>query len=285
LRFSRIPARQPSERKPITAGRNLPAAAAVGLVLGGLVLLTLFTVKATFLAYVGLIVIIALWELHRALGARGIRFPLILVTAGGAAMYTLAYWYGARAALVALALSVIALMAWRLRGGAIGYVRDLSAGILALAYLPLMAVFLALILARTTGARQALIFIVLTICSDIGGYAAGILIGRHPMARTISPKKTWEGLAGSLAACLIAGGFLLPWLLHAHAWQGLVLGAAAAAAATVGDLVESMIKRDLQIKDMGNVLPGHGGILDRIDSLLVVAPVVWLLLAVFIPGH
>jgi phosphatidate cytidylyltransferase len=274
-----------SKRKPISAGRNLPAAAAVGVFLGGLVLVTLFTVKATFLAYVGLIVIVALWELSRALGTRGIRLPLVPVTLGGAAMYTLAYWYGAQAALVAMALSVIALMAWRLPGGAVGYLRDLTAGIFALAYLPLMAVFLALILARNTGARQALIFIVLTICSDIGGYAAGVLIGRHPLARSISPKKTWEGLAGSVVACLAAGGIVMTWLLHTHVWQGLVVGAAAAAAATLGDLVESIMKRDLQIKDMGSVLPGHGGILDRIDSLLVVAPVVWLLLTVFIPGR
>ena len=283
-RPGRIRAVRMSNRKPISAGRNLPAAAAVGCFLGALVLVTLFTVKVTFLAYVGIIVIIALWELSRALGTRGIRLPLVPVTVGGAAMYTLAYWYGAQPALAALALSVVALMAWRLPGGATGYLRDLTAGIFALAYLPLLAVFLALILARTSGARQALIFIVLAICSDIGGYAAGVLVGRHPLAKAISPKKTWEGLAGSVAACLAAGAILLPWLLSAHVWQGLVLGAAAAAAATLGDLAESMIKRDLQIKDMGHVLPGHGGILDRIDSMLIVAPVVWLLLTVFVPG-
>jgi phosphatidate cytidylyltransferase len=274
-----------SERKPITAGRNLPAAVAVGIVLGALVLLTLFTVKATFLAYVGVILIIALWELSRALGTRGIRLPLIPVTIGGAAMYTLAYWFGARAALAAMALSVVGLMAWRLAGGVVGYLRDLTAGIFALAYLPLMAVFMAMTLARNTGARQTLIFIVVTICSDIGGYATGVLIGRHQLARSISPKKTWEGLAGSVAACLAAGAILLPWLLHAHVWQGLVLGAAVAAAAILGDLAASMIKRDLQIKDWGSTLPGHGGILDRLDSLLVVAPVYWLLLTLFIPGR
>jgi len=284
-RRARIRAVRVSERKPISAGRNLPAAVAVGCFLGALVLVTLFTIKVTFLAYVGIVVIVALWELSRALGTRGILLPLVPVTIGGAAMYTLAYWSGAQAALVALALSVVVLMAWRLRGGAVGYLRDLTAGIFALAYLPLMASFLALILARNSGARQALIFIVLAICSDIGGYAAGVLIGRHPLAKAISPKKTWEGLAGSVAACLAAGAILLPWLLSAHVWQGLVLGAAAVAAATLGDLAESMIKRDLQIKDMGSVLPGHGGILDRIDSMLIAAPVVWLLLTVFVPGH
>ncbi len=125
----------------------------------------------------------------------------------------------------------------------------------------------------------------LTVCSDTGAYAAGVLFGRHPMAPAISPKKTWEGLAGSLVLCLTAGGLSLPLLLHAQVWPGLVLGAAAVAAATLGDLVESMIKRDLAIKDMGSVLPGHGGVLDRIDSLLLVAPVSWLLLGLFLPGH
>ena len=134
------------------------------------------------------------------------------------------------------------------------------------------------------GPRRVLTFIILTICSDIGGYFAGITLGRHLMAPAISPKKTWEGFAGSVVACLVAGALCLPLLLHGHAWQGLLTGAAAVLAATLGDLVESMIKRDLDIKDMGTVLPGHGGILERLDSLLICAPVVWLLLIAFIPA-
>jgi len=272
-----------SERKPSRTGRNLPVAAAIGLVLGGLVIITLFTVKATFLAYVGAIVAMALWELRQALLERGISLPLIPIAAGGAAMFTLAYWYGAQAALAALAGTAVVLMAWRLPGGATGYLRDLTASVFALVYLPMLGVFVALMLSMPGGARRALLFVVLTVSSDVGGYFAGILIGRHPMAPVISPKKTWEGLAGSTAACLAAGAIALPLLLHGHVWQGLILGVAAVAAATLGDLVESMIKRDLEIKDMGSVFPGHGGALDRIDSLLVMAPVAWLLLKVFVP--
>ena len=272
-----------SERKPSRTGRNLPVAAAIGLVLGGLVIITLFTVKATFLAYVGAIVAMALWELRQALLERGISLPLIPIAAGGAAMFTLAYWYGAQAALAALAGTAVVLMAWRLPGGATGYLRDLTASVFALVYLPMLGVFVALMLSMPDGARRALLFVVLTVSSDVGGYFAGILIGRHPMAPVISPKKTWEGLAGSTAACLAAGAIALPLLLHGHVWQGLILGVAAVAAATLGDLVESMIKRDLEIKDMGSVFPGHGGALDRIDSLLVMAPVAWLLLKVFVP--
>jgi phosphatidate cytidylyltransferase len=272
-----------SERKPSRTGRNLPVAIAIGLGLGGLVLLTLFTVKATFLLYVGAVVGMALWELRQALLERGISLPLIPLVAGGAAMFTLAYWYGAQAALASLAITLVVLLAWRLPGGATGYLRDVTASVFTLAYLPLLGVFVPLMLSAPDGARRALLFVIVTISSDIGGYFAGILIGRHPMAPAISPKKTWEGFGGSIVACLAAGAIALPLLLHGHVWQGLILGAAAVVAATLGDLIESMIKRDLEIKDMGTVFPGHGGAMDRLDSLLVVAPVAWLLLRVFLP--
>jgi hypothetical protein len=140
-------------------------------------------------------------------------------------------------------------------------------------------------LAPADGPRRVLTFIILAVCSDIGGYFAGITLGRggrHLMAPVISPKKTWEGLAGSAAATVAAGAILLPVLLHGYWWQGVIVGAAALGAAVIGDLAESMIKRDLDIKDMGSLLPGHGGILDRLDSLLLCAPVVWLLLSLFL---
>jgi phosphatidate cytidylyltransferase len=126
------------------------------------------------------------------------------------------------------------------------------------------------------------VFLILAVCSDIGGYLAGSLIGRHPMVPRISPKKTWEGFGGSVLACLAAGAITMVTLLHGAFYQGLLVGAGAVVAATVGDLAESMIKRDLKIKDMGTMLPGHGGILDRLDSLLITAPVVWLLLFIFL---
>jgi phosphatidate cytidylyltransferase len=276
------PGQEAGQRQPIATGRNLPVAIVVGVLLGGLALVTLFTVKATFLLYVGAVVAMALWELSRALGSRDVNLALVPVAAGGAAMLTLAYWVGSRAALAALALTFVVLLAWRLPRGAAGYVRDVTASVFTLAYLPLMAMFVALMLARADGDRRVLLFIILTVCSDVGGYFAGILFGRHQLAPVISPKKTWEGLAGSAVACLAGGAIGLPLLLHGRVWQGLLLGAVAVAAATLGDLVESMIKRDLQIKDMGTILPGHGGILERLDSLLIMAPVVWLALTVFI---
>jgi phosphatidate cytidylyltransferase len=269
-------------KRVLSAGRNLPAALGVGAALGAVALTTLFTVKATFLIVACGAIGVGLWELSRALLPRGIRLPLIPLAAGTLATLLLGYWEGERAVLAALAFTAIAVFVWRLPGGAAGYLRDVTAGVFAIAYLPLLGSFVALMLAAPDGARRTLMFLILAVCSDVGGYAAGVLLGRHLMAPAISPKKTWEGLAGSVAACLAGGGIALPLLLHAAVWQGLLLGAAAVAAAILGDLAESMIKRDLQIKDMGSVLPGHGGLMDRMDSMLIAAPVVWLLLIAFL---
>jgi phosphatidate cytidylyltransferase len=284
---AQAPAQEPgTAEKPSRTGRNLPVAVGVGAGLGGLVFLTLLTVKATFLLYVGAAIAIALAELTQAFAKRGINIPAIPVAAGGAAILTCTYWLGARPTLAALALTVVVILAWRLPGGPADYVKDVTAGVFAVLYLPVLASFVAAMLAPADGPRRVLTFVILTVCSDIGGYFAGITLGRgghHPMAPVISPKKTWEGFAGSAAACLVAGVLCVTLMLHGHAWQGLLAGAAAVLAATLGDLAESMIKRDLDIKDMGTLLPGHGGILERLDSLLVVAPVIWLLLFLFIP--
>lgn len=276
-------ASQVSERKTIETGRNLPVALAVAVGLGALVLVTLLTVKVTFLALVAVIVGVAVWELTHVLAAHEIKLPVIPIAIGGAAAYGLGYWRGPESALAALALTFIAVLAWRLPGGAHGYLRDITAGVYTLIYLPGMATFVALMLAPANGAHRTLLFVILAVCSDSGAYFAGILFGRHLMAPTISPKKTWEGLAGSVITCLAAGALGMTYMLHSKVWYGLVLGAAAAAAATLGDLVESMIKRDLDTKDMSSLLPGHGGILDRIDGMLILAPVAWLLFTIFLP--
>jgi phosphatidate cytidylyltransferase len=270
----------------IRTGRNLPVAIGVGVILGGLALLTLLTVKATFLIYMGVVLAIGLHELAAAFKTRDITVPVIPVALGGAAMLTAAYWAAGGAVLAAFALTVLGILIYRMFGGTERYVGDVTAGAFATAYLPLLGACVAAMLAPPDGGKRVLTFIVLTICSDIGGYFAGItlkpLTGGHKMAPVISPKKTWEGLAGSVLLTVVAGAILLPALLHGHWWQGVVTGVAAVAAAVFGDLAESMIKRDLDIKDMGTLLPGHGGILDRIDSLLACAPVVWLLLALFV---
>ena len=274
------------ESKTIHTGRNLPAAIGVGVLLGGLALLTLLTVKATFLIYMGVALAIGLHELAAALKTKDINVPLIPVALGGAAMLTAAYWATGGAILAAFALTVLGILIYRMFQGTGGYVKDVTAGVFAVAYLPLLGATVSAMLAEHDGGRRVLIFIVLAICSDIGGYFAGITLtpftGGHKMAPVISPKKTWEGLAGSAVLCIVAGAIMLPTMIHGHWWQGVITGIAALAAAVFGDLAESMIKRDLAIKDMGTLLPGHGGVLDRIDSLLACAPVVWLLLAAFV---
>jgi phosphatidate cytidylyltransferase len=272
--------------KGIKAGRNLPAAIGVGVLLGGLALLTLLTVKATFLIYMGVALAIGLHELTGAFKSRDINLPLVPVALGGAAMLTAAYWAAGGAVMAAFALTVLGVLVFRMFGGTDGYVKDVTAGLFATAYLPLLGATVAAMLAPPDGGKRVLVFIVLAICSDIGGYFAGITLtpftGGHKMAPVISPKKTWEGLVGSAFLCIVAGAIMLPTMLHGHWWQGVITGIAALAAAVFGDLAESMIKRDLAIKDMGTLLPGHGGVLDRIDSLLACAPVVWLLLSLFI---
>jgi phosphatidate cytidylyltransferase len=270
----------------ISTGRNLPAAIGIGVLLGGLALLTLLTVKATFLIYMGVALALALHELAAAFRTKDIHVQLAPVALGGAAMLTAGYWAAGGAVAAAFALTLLGVLIFRMFLGADGYVRDVSAAVFATAYLGLLGACVSAMLAPHDGGKRVLIFIILTICSDIGGYFAGITLkpftGGHKMAPIISPKKTWEGLAGSAVLSIAAGAILLPALLHGHWWQGIITGTAAVAAAVFGDLAESMIKRDLAIKDMGSILPGHGGILDRIDSLLVCAPVVWLLLALFI---
>ena len=270
----------------ISTGRNLPAAIGIGVLLGGLALLTLLTVKATFLIYMGVALALALHELAAALRTKDIHVQLAPVALGGAAMLTAGYWAAGNAVAAAFALTLLGVLIFRMFLGADGYVRDVSAAVFAAAYLGLLGATVSAMLAPHDGGKRVLTFIILTICSDIGGYFAGItlkpLTGGHKMAPIISPKKTWEGFAGSAILSIAAGAILLPALLHGHWWQGIITGAAAVAAAVFGDLAESMIKRDLAIKDMGSLLPGHGGVLDRIDSLLVCAPVVWLLLALFI---
>lgn len=263
-------------------GRNLPAAVGVGAVLGALVLGSLYTVKAAFLAVVVAAVGVGVHELAKAFATRGIRVPLIPLLAGMAVMVAGPYWLGPAFLVGAFAVTVMTLLAWRMFQGADGYVRDATAGVFVAVYPSLLAGFVPLLLAPDDGADRVVIFVAVTVCSDIGGYFAGILLGKHKMSPIISPKKTWEGFGGSALACVVAGALLVRFLLGGAYWQGAIVGAVVVVCATLGDLIESVIKRDLGIKDMGTLLPGHGGIMDRLDSLLFTLVPVWLLLTLFV---
>lgn len=266
-------------------GRNLPAAIAVGVLLGAAVLVSLLTVRHIFVGVVAVAVAMGTYELAGAL-KRGadIRVTLWPVLVGGQAMVWLSWPFGRDGLLAAFVLTILASLVWRLRGGAEGYVRDAGASVLAAAYVPLFASFAAMLVVAEDGVARVLCFLIVVVCNDVGGYTTGAKLGRHPMAPLISPKKSWEGFAGSMLFGIIAGTLAVTLLLDGQWWQGALFGAALVCTATIGDLVESLIKRDLKIKDMGTLLPGHGGLMDRLDSLLPSAVVSWLLLRLFIPS-
>ena len=268
---------------PQKAGRDLRAAVGVGLLLGGLVIGTLVIDARAFLAVVVVAVSYGAWELRRAIATRGMVVPLVPLLLGAVGMLVSAYLRGAEALVVTFGLTIVGLLVWRVADGLAGAARDLSASALVVFYPIFLGGFASMMLAAPDGRQRIVVFILVTVFSDIGGYAVGVMFGKHPMAPSLSPKKSWEGFAGSVFTCAAVGAVSLPVLLGGLWWAGAVLGAVAAAGATLGDLIESSIKRDLGIKDMGALLPGHGGLMDRLDSLVVVAPIAWALLIWFVP--
>jgi phosphatidate cytidylyltransferase len=256
----------------------VPASIGVAVALVALIVVSLAFVKDLFLVVVAGAILVGLWELGRALATNGTWMPALPMMAGAAGMIGGAYYGGPDVLVVVLAATVLVSILWRMPRGQAGFVRDVTATVFCLVYLPFLASFVALLLDADNGVRQVLTFIAVTIASDIGGYVAGVLIGRHPMAPVVSPKKTWEGFAGSALGCVVVGVACVVGWLDGDWWVGAVLGLVVVVAATLGDLVESLIKRDLGIKDMSNILPGHGGIMDRLDSLLATVAVVWLVL-------
>ncbi len=282
------PAAPPPQKDHGRAGRDLRAAFASAIVLLAAIALSLLFWKTAFMIIVAAAVVVAIWELHRGLLAKAIDIPEQPLMIGGVVMVAVAYFWGAPALVTATAVTALVTMLWLLRRGVDGYVQNATAAVFSLVYVPFLGSFVALMLSEgggvnahgfdDPGVQGIVAFVLITIASDIGGYVAGVLFGRHPMAPVISPKKSWEGFAGSIVFCLAAGWALVVWLLDGDWWVGLALGAIAVVMATLGDLCESVIKRDLGIKDMSQVIPGHGGLMDRLDSLLATIAPVWLLL-------
>jgi phosphatidate cytidylyltransferase len=275
----------PTTERPVggRAGRNLGAAIGVGLSLGAVIVASLLLWRPAFVGVVTAAMLVGVVELTRALGAGRFRPPLIPLLIGSLAMEGLAWTRGATGLVVGFLLTVFAVVLWRLADGPTGYLKDAAAGVLVAVYVPLLGGFAVLLLVPDDGAARVLAFIATVVASDVGGYTAGVLFGKHPMAPSISPKKSWEGFAGSVTACMIVATPIVVLALDGPWWGGLVFGAAMAVCATIGDLGESLIKRDLGIKDMGNLLPGHGGLMDRLDSLLPSAALAYLLLSVLAP--
>jgi phosphatidate cytidylyltransferase len=252
--------------------------------LAAAILVPLFLFREAFFGVVALAASVGIWEMTRAVRARGAHPPLVPLIAGGVLMVGLAWRAGPDGLSLGLLVTVLAAMVWRLADGPAGYQRDLSASALIAVYVPFLAGFAVLLALPPDGDWRVLATLALVVLSDTGGYVAGVLLGKHPMAPSVSPKKSWEGFGGSIVAAGVGGAVLLSVLFDVAPWLGAVFGLAVSVAAVLGDLGESMIKRDLGIKDMSRLLPGHGGLMDRLDSILFAVPTAYLLLAIFAPA-
>ncbi len=292
---ARIKGRGKERRNPTPkAGRNLPAATAVGLgmllgVLGGLLFLPL-----AFVAMVTAFAVFGVWEIYRALEAAGTRQPIVPVMTGTLAMPVAAYTGGLESLLFAMLASSVAVLLWRSVESAAGSARSIFAGVFTLAWVPFLISFAVLPLhtaggvtplgfwpdgVAPAGAWQIATLLLLVVSNDTFGYLVGASMGKHPMAPKISPKKTWEGFAGSIAGAVLIGILAAIFVLDKPWWVGTILAVGMVAAATAGDLAESMIKRELGVKDMSSILPGHGGVMDRLDSIVFASPVAVILFA------
>ena len=270
-------------KKASRAGRNLPAAIGVGVVLGGAAIGTLLFAPKGWLVMLAVAIPIATFEVVRRLQEAGYALPAIPLLIGGQAMIWLPWPYGAAGLLGAYGGTIVVCMVWRLVGQGlreqpVNYLRDISATVLLATWVPLFAGFSALLIFQDDGGIRTFTVIVTVVFADIGGYVAGVLFGKHLMAPAISPKKSWEGLGGSLVFGIAAAVLSVEFLLGKPAWVGVPLGLMLVITGVLGDLVESQVKRDLGIKDMGSLLPGHGGIMDRIDAMLPSAVAGWIVL-------
>ena len=276
------------------AGRDLPAAIMVGLALAAAVVLTLLYWHWGFVLLVTAMLALGTIELHDALKRIGMNSAVIPIVAGTVAVICGSYaaatqevvsnlpWHSVL--LGFLGATTLAALIWRMPAGSAGYVKDAAASLFTIGYIPLLGSFTSLILASHNGAAKMATILLVVMGTDTGGYAVGARWGKHPMAPQISPKKTWEGMAGSVALASVVSVSLTVWVLDSSWWIGLLLALAIVAAGTCGDLIESLVKRDVGIKDMSSFLPGHGGAMDRLDSMLVAAPVAWLILFLLVPN-
>jgi len=270
-------------KKAGRAGRNLPAAIAVGAFLGFGVIAILVWAPLGWVPVVAVAMALATHEVVRRLRTAGYAIPLVPLLVGGQAIVWLTWPFGPTGAFGAFGATVVVCMIWRLLSGGLknapeNYLRDITATVFLAAWIPLFGAFGALLVYPDDGRWRVLCLMLGVAFSDIGGYAAGVLFGKHPMVPAISPKKSWEGFTGSLICGTAASVLAVAFLLDKPAWVGIPLGLMLVITGTLGDLIESQVKRDLGIKDMGTLLPGHGGLMDRLDSVLPSAVATWIVL-------
>lgn len=265
-----------NERITKRAGRNLVVAVASGLLFGGLFILSLFIFKPLFAIFVAVLLVIAVVELAVAFRGAGRRVPRAGVAIGSLLIVAGAYFYGPVGALLSLFASTILVTLWRLVEGLVPrwevprrtLIRDVFSGVFVLTYVSFLGSFAVLLLGVEQGQWWVFALVAVTVATDIGAYAAGITLGKHKMTPNISPNKTWEGFAGAALAAVIVAVIVSTFGIGESWWVGILLGIVVLLTATGGDLTESLIKRNLGVKDMSTWIPGHGGFLDRLDSLL-----------------
>ena len=266
------------------AGRNLPAAIAVGVALGALVVFAVWAGPLVWYLVVAAAVGVAMWEVLTRLRENSYQMPRTLLIILGQAMLWISWPLNAPGLVSVYVVAVLALMFGRLFHNGrhrppIKYLRDMSMGIFVLTWIPLFGTFAAMLSRVETpfasGAASIVVFMLCVVASDTGGYIAGVMFGSHPMAPSVSPKKSWEGFAGSIIFGIATGTLSFAFLLHHKPWLGALMGLGLVFCATLGDLVESQFKRELGIKDMSALLPGHGGLMDRLDGMLPSAMVTW----------
>jgi phosphatidate cytidylyltransferase len=264
------------------AGRNLPAAIAVGLGLFVTLIFSLFIDVRFFAILVAFAMVLATRELSQTLVVGLSPRVSILLQMLAPIIVASSSVAGVNGLVTAFIASAVLVLAIRLLDGEEAYVHHTTRSIFVLIYAPVLASFAVLLSIQDQGAWKVMAFVLLTAATDLGGYIAGALFGKHPMAPKISPKKSWEGFAGALTLQLVVGALLWIYIFEQAWWKGALVGFAMMLTATLGDLIESMIKRDLGVKDMGKLLPGHGGVMDRLDSLVINAFVAWVLFGFFL---
>lgn len=262
------------------AGRKLLPSIGVSVILFAIVWFSLAYERAVFAGIVALAMVLGVREMVNALKSAEINLSFSALILAAIGMASAAWFGGVNGLAVATAIALPLLLSLLLPKGPEHFVRSASAYALTLIYIPFLAGFLILLARPQNGFDRVMTFVVLIACNDTFAYFTGLAFGKHTMAPKISPKKTWEGFAGALIFTTIAGAIAFKYILEAEIWIGALAGLAVVISGTVGDLIESAIKRDLAIKDMGDLLPGHGGVLDRLDSILFAAPTLWLALEI-----
>lgn len=262
------------------AGRKLLPSIAVSLFLVALIWFALAYQRGIFALVVTIAVVLGIRELNKAFTAIDIHIPLWSLTTAAVGLCASTWFGGISGLAVATAIAFPCLLVLLLPRGTVNFVKTASASALALVYLPFLAGFLILLARPSNGLERVMTFVVLVGCNDTFAYLTGVLFGKRPLAPKISPKKTIEGLLGSLVFTIAGGAIAFHYIMGAEWWLGALAGLLTVFTATSGDLIESALKRDMAIKDMGSLLPGHGGIMDRLDSVLFAAPALWLALEI-----